>query len=121
MTANSFDVLRNDLVSDDVSCVMRSTSSNPKVSHKGDVMPVTPIVFTLPTDHESPLPSPLEFHESSDVLQDLDMLTLHDLSVESASVSIDMNESSYYLSDLNVCVHQDTKSQTGGDVYRFKT
>ena len=35
------------------------------------------------------------------------MLTLHDLPVESASESIDMNESSYSLSDLNVSVHQD--------------
>ena len=72
---------------------------------------MTPIVFTLPADDEShqisPLPSPLEFHESSDVLHDLSMLTLHDLPVESASVSIDMNESSYSLNDLNVSVHQD--------------
>ena len=71
MTANPFDVLRNDLVSDGVSCVMRSTASKSKVSHKGDAMPMPPIIFTLPTDdesqHISPLPSPLEFHESSDV------------------------------------------------------
>ena len=65
-----------------VSCVMRSPASKYKVSHKGDAMPMTPIIFTFPTDDEShrisPLPSPLEFHESSDVLQDLDMLTLQD-------------------------------------------
>ena len=35
------------------------------------------------------------------------MLTLHDLPVESGSMSIDMNESSFSLSDLNVSVHQD--------------
>ena len=110
VTANPFDVLRNDLVSDGVSCVM-STSSKSKVSHQCGTIPVTPIVFTLPADDEShqisPLPSPLEFHESSNLLHDLDMLTLHDLPVESASMSIDMNESSYSLNDLNVSVHQD--------------
>ena len=53
------------------------------------------------------LPSPLEFNESSEVLHDQDMLTLHDLPVESGSMSIDMNESSLSLSDLNVSVHQD--------------
>ena len=125
VTANPFDVLRNDLVSDGVSCVMRSTASKSKVSHEGDAMPMTPIIFTLPTDdesqHISPLPSPLEFHESSNVLQDLDMLTLHDLPVESASESIDMNESSYSLSDLNVSVHQDITltPPTEKDIFEF--
>ena len=123
VTANPFDVLRNDLVSDGVSCVM-STSSTSKVSHKGDAIPMTPIVFTLPTDDESqhilPLPSPLEFHESSDILQDLDMLTLHDLPVESASVSIDMNELSYSLSDLNVSVHQDITLTPPTEKYIFE-
>ena len=112
MTTNPFDLLANDMVSDGMSCVMKSTSSTSKVSNKSDTTQVSPIRFTLPADAEechqiSPLPSPLEFHESSEVLHDQDMLTLHDLPVESGSMSIDMNESSFSLSDLNVSVHQD--------------
>ena len=111
VTANPFDLLANDVLSDGMSC-MKSTSSTSKVSNKSDTTQVSPISFTLPTDAEeshqiSPLPSPLQFHESSEVLYDPDMLTLHDLPVESGSMSIDMNESSFSLSDLNVSVHQD--------------
>ena len=49
------------------------------------------------------------------------MLTLHDLPVESASESIDMNESSYSLSDLNVSVHQDITltPPTEKDIFEF--
>ena len=112
VTANPFDLLANEVLSDGMSCVMKSTSSTSKVSNKSDTTQVSPISFTLPADAEeshqiSPLPSPLQFHESSEVLYDPDMLTLHDLPVESGSMSIDMNESSFSLSDLNVSVHQD--------------
>ena len=112
VTANPFDLLANDVLSDGMSCVMKSTSSTSKVSNKSDTTQVSPISFTLPADAEeshqiSPLPSPLEFHESSEELHNQDMLTLHDLPVESGSMSIDMNESSFSLSDLNVSVHQD--------------
>ena len=51
MIANPFDVIRNYLVSDGVSCVMRSTALTFKVSHKGEAMPMTPVIFTLPTDN----------------------------------------------------------------------
>ena len=79
------------------------------------------VIFTLYVTNSREYNNRIEFHESSDVLQDLDMLTLHDLPVESASESIDMNESSYSLSDLNVSVHQDITltPPTEKDIFEF--
>ena len=112
ISSNPVDVLSRNKFTGKSPDVIGSTPSKSLEQVTMNDMLISPICFTLPDDESrqiSPLPSPLEFEQLSPnvLLKSPDMLSLVDLPSNSQNMSIDMNDSTYSVSDLNVSIHQD--------------